>query len=127
MRRRLLASLIVCVALLTQIAASHWGATAMRDGYPGCHRQTVSIDDAQLLSGGEKSSSRLPVDQSTPHDHASCSLCQLGFSFIGVAAPAEHVRALALEWRIELPTTESAPHASAFNRNAPARAPPSRS
>ena len=47
MSKQVVASLIVCVALLTQLGASFWGAAAARDGNAPCHRvMTVSATTA---------------------------------------------------------------------------------
>lgn len=122
MRQRLLASLIVCVALLTQLSASLWGAAAAREGYAGCHKQTAIV--AAPDAGNDRST---PFDAPTPHDHASCSLCQLGFTAIDSDAPSLPAAPPA-PYRQVAAAAESAvpPHARIFNRNAPARAPPFR-
>jgi hypothetical protein len=123
-QKRLLASLIVCVALLTQFGASLWGAAAARDGLPGCHRSiawSLTADVKPSDSAGPEAPAQLPA---AGHDHASCSLCQLSFSFIQSDAPVfdavvvAHVRVALAEPRAPAPTI-------VFNRSAPARAPPS--
>ncbi|KAF2989656.1 hypothetical protein OGR47_01205 [Methylocystis sp. MJC1] len=121
MRQRLLASLIVCVALLTQLGASLWGAAAAREGYAGCHRQAaiVAATDAR---GGRGA----PFGAPTPHDHASCSLCQLGLTAIDSDAPSLPARRLEPYWRIEAAESAASPLGKIFNRNAPARASPAR-
>lgn len=126
MRKGLFASLIVCVALLAQIGASLWGASAGRDGFAPCHRQAAALSDALAsdlaarLDGGKT----LPTGAPAPHDHASCSLCQLGLTAIGSAAPVLPARSVALEWRVSLNWIEVRPSGSAFNKSAPPRAPP---
>jgi hypothetical protein len=123
MHKRLLASLIVCVALLTQIGASFWGAAAAREGYAPCHRQIASIAESAARPAGGKS---LPAGAPVPHDHASCSLCQLGLTVIDSEAPVLPARSIALDWRSPPAAAEAPPLRSAFNKSAPARAPPSR-
>lgn len=119
MHQRLLASLIVCVALLTQLGASLWGAAAAREGYPGCHRQTaiVAATDARDDRGA-------PFGAPAPHDHASCSLCQLGVMAIDSGAPSLPARRLEPDWRLESTEWAAPPPRKIFNRNAPARASP---
>jgi hypothetical protein len=123
-RHRLLASLIVCVALLTQFGASLWGAAAARDGLPGCHRNiawSVTADVKTSDAGGSEAPTNLPA---AGHDHASCSLCQLSLGFTQSVPPAfdaivvAHVRVVLAELRAPKPTV-------VLNRSAPARAPPS--
>lgn len=122
MRKRLLASLIVCVALLTQIGASFWGAAAAREGYAPCHRRAVAIADAMAtdVAGGKS----LPTGAPVSHDHGSCSLCQLGLTIIGSDAPVLPVRAVAHAWRVSTNWTEARPPGFAYNKSAPPRAPP---
>lgn len=121
MRQRLFASLIVCVALLTQLGASLWGAAAAREGYAGCHKQTaiVAAPDA-------RNDRRAPLDAPTPHDHASCSLCQLGFTAVDSDAPSLPAGRQAPYRQVAAAESAVPPHARIFNRNAPARAPPFR-
>ncbi|WP_424360849.1 hypothetical protein [Methylocystis parvus] len=122
MRKRLLASLIVCVALLTQIGASLWGAAAAREGYAPCHRSAVALADgvASGVAGGQS----LPTGAPVSHDHGSCSLCQLGLTVIGGEAPVLPVRAVAHAWRVPADWVEAHPPGFAYNKSAPPRAPP---
>ncbi|PPD42658.1 MAG: hypothetical protein CTY15_11905 [Methylocystis sp.] len=121
MRKRLFASLIVCVALLTQLGASFWGAAAARDGYAGCHKQSLFSLAAAAQTSGEKG---VPAAPAT-HDHASCSLCQLAFAAIDADPPALPARSIKPAWRIAFVAAEPPPRPTALNRSAPARAPPS--
>lgn len=121
MRQRLLASLIVCVALLTQLGASLWGAAAAREGYAGCHKQTAIV-----LAPDARNDRPAPFDAPAPHDHASCSLCQLGFTAIDSDAPSLPAGRPASYWRVSAAELAVPPRAKIFNRNAPARAPPFR-
>ncbi len=119
MRKKLLASLIVCVALLTQIGASFWGAAAAREGFAPCHRQiAVSLADH---ADGKSPPSGGPVS----HDHASCSLCQLGLTAIGAAAPVLPARSIGPQWRMSPSPADAPPPLARFNKSAAARAPPS--
>jgi len=124
MRNRLLASLIACVALLTQLGASFWGAAAARDGYAGCHRRIAPIAATEAPPAGKGVPSGVPSSMPGPHDHGSCSLCQLGFAVIDGEPPILPSRSVAIEWRIVLLIAETPPLRSVFNRSAPARAPP---
>jgi Protein of unknown function (DUF2946) len=120
MSKRVVASLIVCVALLTQLGASFWGAAAARDGIAPCHRvMTVSTTTAGDAAG---KSTGAPA----PHDHASCSLCQLGFSVVNSDAPVFVAENLAYHFRVALTEPDLPAPRAIFNRSAPARAPPSR-
>lgn len=122
MRKRLLASLIVCVALLTQLGASFWGATTARDGSVWCHKlisASVALDAQQ--PGGETGR---PAGAPAPHDHASCSLCQLGFSVIDGAAPVFDAQAVKFYSRVALVEPAAPAPRALFNRSASARAPP---
>lgn len=122
MRRRLLASLIVCVALLTQLGASFWGAAAARDGYVFCHRQIVV---AQTQDAPPAPVKNAPAGAPLSHDHGSCSLCQLGFSVIGAEPPHFSAQAIRFHWRIAFVERDAPAPRFVFNLNAPARAPPS--
>lgn len=123
MRKKLLASLIVCVALLTQFGASLWGAAAARDGYVSCHRPlSTEVFSDSALSGGKGA----PAGAPSTHDHASCSLCQLGFCALGGEPPFFSAEAIRFHWRVAFVETDVAVAPSVFNLNAPARAPPSR-
>jgi hypothetical protein len=117
MRNRLLASLIVCVALMTQAVASLGGAAAARDLDAHCSPivRVAAFDAA----------SQAPQAPAA-HHHDSCPLCQIGFATIGVDAPFLPVRRVAPRWRAPLPESGPPLPGSDGNRNALARAPPSR-
>ncbi len=121
MQKRLLASLILCVALLTQFGASLWGAAVARDGYVGCHKQpsAIAIADARGVNDGDA-----PPGAPAPHDHLSCFLCHLGFTAIDNAAPALSALPLLPYRRITLVEPDVCPRSAALNWNALARAPP---
>ncbi|MGJ0393202.1 MAG: hypothetical protein ACR650_10725 [Methylocystis sp.] len=121
MRKRLFASLIVCVALLTQLGASLWGAAAARDGYTGCHKQApaFAIADARGANDGDA-----PSGAPAPHGHATCFLCQFGFTAIDTASPALSARPLLPYRRVTLVGPDACPRSAALNWNALARAPP---
>jgi hypothetical protein len=118
MSKRVVASLIVCVALLTQLGASFWGAAAARDGIAPCHRVITVASAAQDAAGQ-------PSGAPAPHDHASCSLCQLGFSVVSSDAPVFVAETLVFQSRVALPEPDALSPRAVFNRSAPARAPPS--
>lgn len=122
MKKRLLASLIVCVALLTQLGASLWGAATARDGYVSCRRPhaTVSVAGAALFDV-----KGAPAGAPAAHDHASCTLCQLGFCAIGGEPPFFSAEAIRFHWRVDFAEPNVVVVPSVFNLNAPARAPPS--
>ena len=123
LRKRVLASLIVCVALLTQFGASLWGAAAARDGLVVCHTSIASSDTLgptridQVDRGA-------PAQTPVGHDHASCSLCQLGFTFFRSETPVFEARVLA-HARIRLSEPEIPAPTPVLTYSAPARAPPS--
>jgi hypothetical protein len=120
MSRRVFASLIVCVALLTQIGASFWGAAAARDSHIFCHRQiAAAAADASLPGAGGA-----PAQAPAGHDHASCSLCQLGFAVIDSEPPFFAGRAIAHHFRVAFFEPGAPAPRFYFNLNAPARAPP---
>jgi hypothetical protein len=123
-RHRLLASLIVCVALLTQFGASLWGAAAARDGLPGCHKSIAWSATAAHAAPTEDAGGGTPAQKLPGHDHASCSLCQLGFSFIHSDAPVFEARVVAHK-RVRLGEPAHVDVVAVFNRGAPARAPAS--
>ncbi len=122
MRKKLFASLIVCVALLTQIGASFWGAAAARDGFVYCHRQIVAAPTPDAPSTPAKDA---PAGAPLAHDHASCSLCQLGFSAIGSEPPFFSAEAIRFHWRVAFIERDSEAPRFVIDLNAPARAPPS--
>lgn len=125
MSKRVLASLIVCVALLTQIGASFWGAAAARDGHAPCHRQ-LSAAAAKAPSGVSSDAAGAPMQAPAPHDHASCSLCQLGFSVVRGDTPVFVAQAVVFYSRVARAEPQALAPRSVFNASAPARAPPSR-
>jgi hypothetical protein len=123
LRTRLLASLIVCVALLTQFGASLWGAAAARDGLPGCHRNiawSATVDVAPPDDAGREPPRQKPAG----HDHGSCSLCQLNFGLYYSETPVFEARVVAHQ-RVRLGEPAHLDVIAVFNRSAPARAPPS--
>jgi hypothetical protein len=122
LRTRLFASLIVCVALLTQFGASLWGAAAARDGLPGCHRSIAWSATADVMRPDDASGA--PAQKSPGHDHGSCSLCQLSFGLFYSETPVFEARVLAHQ-RVRLGEPASLDVIAVFNRSAPARAPPS--
>jgi hypothetical protein len=116
-------TLIVCVALLTQFGASLWGAAAARDGMVGCHKSipySSAVEYSRTVDAGRETPAQTPAG----HDHASCSLCQLGFSFIQSEEPVVEERLLAHR-RVSLVEPAIPAPIVVFNRGAPARAPPS--
>ncbi len=119
MSKRVAASLIICVALLTQIGVSLWGAAAARDGVTLCNRDTL----VSAMAPGRPADH--PTNAPASHDHAACSLCQLGFSFISGEAPYFVVETLAYQHRVALVEPDVWAQRAIFNRSAPARAPPS--
>lgn len=123
MSKRVVASLIICVALLTQLGASFWGAAAARDGMTPCHR--VMTVAAAVSTPGQDDAGGKPANAPVTHDHASCSLCQLGFSVVSSDAPVFEARPVVFYSRISLAESESPAPRVIFNHSAPARAPPS--
>jgi hypothetical protein len=128
MRNRLLASLIVCVALLTQLGASLSGAAAAR-GYVRCHMSIAAA--AAPVSVAQSAADKvapadLPAGAPASHDHASCALCQLGLTAIGADAPVLPARSIKPYWRVARIGFDAPPLLSVFNKSGPARAPPSR-
>ncbi|MEK8091471.1 hypothetical protein WOC76_02805 [Methylocystis sp. IM3] len=122
MRRRLLASLIVCVALLTQLGASFWGAAAARDDHVFCNRQIVAVQTQDAATFPVENA---PAGAPLAHDHGSCSLCQLSFSIIGAEPPHFSAQAIRFHWRVAFVERDVPEPRFLFNLNAPARAPPS--
>jgi hypothetical protein len=123
LRKRVLASLIVCVALLTQFGASLWGAAAARDGLVGCHKNIAWSDTVDLKRSADLDRAA-PAQKPVGHDHASCSLCQLGFNFFHSETPIFEARVLA-HARVALAEPEIPAPTPVFDYAAPARAPPS--
>ncbi len=121
--KRLLASLIVCVALLTQFGASLWGAAAARDGLVGCHKSMAWSATANAATPSDPGQAA-PAQAPSKPDHACCSLCQLGSGFIQSEAPVFEARAVAYR-RVLLAEPVAPEPLRVFNRGAPARAPPS--
>ncbi|MGJ0509599.1 MAG: hypothetical protein ACR652_21245 [Methylocystis sp.] len=123
MRTRLLASLIVCVALLAQFVASLWGAAEAREGPLGCHKTyawSATVDAKQSAD----TSQQTPAQTPSGHDHATCSLCQLGFSVVQSEAPDIETRVLAHE-SVKLDEPQAPAPISVLNYSAPARGSPS--
>jgi hypothetical protein len=124
LRKPLLASLIVCVALLAQLGASLWGAAAAREVLIECHKNIAWSARADIKRSAE-SGRQAPAQTPSRHDHASCSLCQLGFSFVHKEATTFEARAAAHE-RVRIAEPRALAPIIVFNRSAPARASPSR-
>jgi len=123
LHRRLLASLIICVALLTQFGASLWGAATARDGVVGCHKTIAWTAMADVGPSGD-TDREAPAQSPSKPDHACCSLCQLSFGFFKSEAPVFETRAVAYR-RVLLAEPAAPAPLTVFNRSAPARAPPS--
>jgi hypothetical protein len=123
LRNRLLASLIVCVALLTQFGASLWGAAEAREGLHNCHRYIAWSSTADITRSDE-AGQHAPARKSAGHDHGSCSLCQLSFGLFYSEAPVFKAR-IVTHQRVVLCEPAGLDVIAVFNRSAPARAPPS--
>jgi hypothetical protein len=119
LRKRLLASLIVCVALLTQFGASLLGATEARAGLIGCHESVAWSSPAERSAEPR----RVPAQTPVRHDHASCYLCQLGFSIVRSEAPNIETRVVA-HHRVRLAEPQPPAPITVLNYSAPARASP---
>jgi hypothetical protein len=124
LRTRLLASLIVCVALLTQFGVSLWGATTARDGFPGCHRPVDGYAAAAVVDPAPAASQKAPAQTPAKPDHACCSLCELSFGFLGSDAPVFETH-VAVRRLVRFGAPADMDVIAVFNRSAPARAPPS--
>ncbi len=121
LRKHLLASLIVCVALLTHFGASLWNATAMRADLTGCHLNVAWSSPADVERSGAPDGA--PAQTPVPHDHASCSLCQLGFSIVRSDAPDIEAWVIAHR-RVRLTEPHTRVPITVLNFSAPARASP---
>lgn len=126
---RILAALIVCVAMLAHALAFNAASFAAsrsdaRSGFEACklHAAQTAIDGAlRNAASGET-----PADDTKRHDHGSCPLCQLGVS----APPLVDMLAVALirthdVLRVAIVARDQRTSAARFNRGAPVRAPPS--
>jgi hypothetical protein len=122
-RNRLIASLIVCVALLTQFGASLWGAVEAREGLPNCHRNIAWSATADVTRP-DVARHEAPAQKSAGHDHGSCSLCQLSFGLFYSEAPVFEARVVTHQ-RVSLSEPADLDVIVTFNRSAPARASPS--
>jgi hypothetical protein len=120
MRRNVFATLILLVALLTRIGASlSVGAAPDAFAAAKCHRLVAEL--SQSAGSGQPSN-----DEGAPaHRHADCAFCQSGFSDAPTLAVAPPPQVLRAEWRVARPEPDSPAPPRAFNRSAPARAPPS--
>lgn len=123
MKRRLLAPLILCVALLTQLVAPVSAAGQM--ARMGSAADGVECEMHAHHAGSKAAPVQAPAGRVAKHDHASCVFCQLGAS----ASPAFEAP---VSDRVNAPATsfiftsfEREIRVFSFNRNAPARAPPS--
>lgn len=124
MRRRLLSTVILCVALLTQFAASLSVASA-RAGFGDAFRCHGAI--AVRAAGGADARPAGDEDAPPPHNHADCAYCQCGPADAPTPADVLAPRPIPLAWRVAIPAAEEpAPRFSSFNPGAPARASPSR-
>jgi len=123
LHRRLLASLIICVALLTQFGASLWGAAAARDGVVGCHKSMAWSTTTDFGRAGEEGRAT-PAEAPAKPDHDCCSLCELSFGFLESETPVFETQAVAYR-RVLLAEPVTPAPLVVFNRSAPARAPPS--
>lgn len=123
MKRRLLAPLVLCVALLTQLLAPVSAAGQM--ARMGSDVDGVECEMHAHHAGSKAAPVQAPAGGAAQHDHASCVFCQLGASASpAFEAPApDRVHAPAI--RIVFTPFEREIRVFSFNRNAPARAPPS--
>lgn len=128
MRRKMIATLIICVTLVMQFGASLSGAAAARDGFadsPWCHNQAAVVDAAapadRVSFNGKTSPGGAPLE----HDHASCSFCQIGFTAALLETSVFEALVIEPYRRIALIEPASPATRVVFNRSAPARAPPS--
>jgi hypothetical protein len=120
MRRSVFATLILLVALAARIGAS-LSMVAAPDAFAAvdCHPRVVALSPA---AGPSQPSD----DKGAPaHRHADCAFCQSGFSDAPTLAVPPPPQLLRAEWRVALPESEAPALRRAFNRSAPARAPPS--
>ena len=123
MRRRFLAPLLICVTLLAQLVApiAAAGAMARMEGAEGAVACKMHAQHA-----APSAESGAPAEKTNAgHDHASCVFCQLGVGAAPEIAPVVvSLRQSGLRAAVPLPAGGPAPE-SPYNRNAPARAPPS--
>jgi hypothetical protein len=128
MIRRTLASLLVALALVAQIAAAAAASGAFaRDGGDG-----AALVLCELLHGAQSgvTDAGLPQDdsapaKSVPHDHNHCSMCQLGVGAASIATPPVVAVPYNHVWiRLELAAYRVRFAQSCLNPAAPARAPP---
>jgi hypothetical protein len=123
MRPRLLAPLIVCVALLTQLfapisVAGQMGRMSAAVGAPHCEMHALHA--APAAENGQP-----PAGNPTKHDHEACVFCRLGASAPTNFETPTVARRETLPTRIRAASAKCAIAAIYYNRNAPARAPPS--
>ena len=126
MRRKLIATLIICITLVMQFGASLSGAAAARDGFsasPWCHKQSAAIAAASPAASVDEKTA--PGGAPGTHDHASCSFCQIGFTAALFETTVFEALAIEPYRRIALIVPETPKRGFSFNRSAPARAPPS--
>ena len=140
MRRRLLALLIVCVTMLTQIGAPMAGVATIGSGSVAvgvwCKAQALlakrwsharSEQIVPIQSAAKKDPSKALATEDLPvshRDHASCGFCEtsVGLDPVGWVAPEAQFIEIYQKLSFDL-SSEAAP-AFAPNPNAPARGPP---
>lgn len=123
MRPRFLTALIICVTLMAQLVAPISAAGPMA-------RMSSAVDAVQCEmhahhAGAATDATQPPAGDEGKHDHASCVFCQLGASAPPGHEPAPVARLETLARRIVVVFASRTIATFYFNRNAPARAPPS--
>ncbi len=140
MRRKLLASLIVCVTMLTQVAAPMAGVAstgsglvamdvwckaqallAQRWSQPRSNLTTRRPDGAKRGFAKDLTSEELPVSQ---QDHASCGFCEASVDASPVGWAAPEARIVEIYEKLSFEHARETIAAIALNRSAPARGPP---
>lgn len=122
MPRRLLAALLVCVVMTMQVGASVAGASGMWNGDAHCGaRARLAGPDSNADRARDAGGGGVPA----AHDHASCPFCQLGAGAAPADSPASAARLVGHFWRAVITKRDACAIPAVFDRNTPARAPPS--
>jgi len=141
MRRRLLALLIVCVTMLTQIGAPMAGVASTGSGSVAigvwCKAQALLT---KRLSHTKQSERAMPAQSaaqddlaknSTPEDlpashmkHASCGFCEASVTMTPVGWVAPEARVVEIYEKLSFDLSGEVLQQFELNRSAPARGPP---
>ena len=136
MRRRLLALLIVCVTMLTQIGAPMAGVASTGSGsvavgvwckvHALLAKRWTHARDEQTVAARRAGNPELPSEDlpDSHNDHASCAFCAASVDTTPIGWVAPEPRVVEIYEKLSFEHASDPVAAISLNRSAPARGPP---